>query len=184
MMAKVAVLLAPGFEEVEAIAPIDILRRGGVEVLIVGVKDKVIPSARNVKIEVDLTIDELNDVDNLDMIIIPGGMTGVENLKKSEEVKNLINQMNAKKKYVSAICAGPLVLKNAGVVENKHITSHPSVKLEFNEHLYKEESVVEDENIISSRGPATAMVFGFRLLEKLTSKEKAKEVAKAMLFDY
>jgi 4-methyl-5(b-hydroxyethyl)-thiazole monophosphate biosynthesis len=82
MMAKVAVLLAPGFEEVEAIAPIDILRRGGVEVLIVGVKDKVIPSARNVKIEVDVTIDELKDVDNLDMIIIPGGMTGVENLKK------------------------------------------------------------------------------------------------------
>jgi 4-methyl-5(b-hydroxyethyl)-thiazole monophosphate biosynthesis len=87
MMAKVAVLLAPGFEEVEAIAPIDILRRGGVEVLIVGVKDKVIPSARNVKIEVDVTIDELKDVDNLDMIIIPGGLTGVENLKKSQEVK-------------------------------------------------------------------------------------------------
>lgn len=183
-MAKVAVLLAPGFEEIEAIAPIDILRRGGVEVIVVGVKDKVIPSARNVRVETDVTIGELKDLDSLDMIVIPGGMTGVENLKKSQEVKNLIEQMNNKKKYVSAICAGPLVLKEAGVVSNRQITSHPSVKLEFDESLYKEEPVVEDDNITSSRGPATAMLFGFRLLEKLTSKEKAKEVAKAMLFDY
>jgi len=183
-MPKVAVLLAPGFEEIEAIAPIDILRRGGVEVIIVGVKDKVIPSARNVRVETDLTINEINDIDSLDMVVIPGGMTGVENLKKSEEVKDLIARMNSKKKYVSAICAGPLVLKSADVLENRHVTSHPSVKFEFDKSLYKEEPVVEDENITSSRGPATAMLFGFRLLEKLTSREKAKEVAKAMLFDY
>lgn len=182
-MSKVAILLAPGFEEVEAIAPIDILRRGKVEVIIVGVKDEIIPSARNVMIKTDVTIDKLSSND-IDMIIVPGGVNGVENIKKNEDAKKLINELNQKNKYITAICAGPTALKTFGVVEGKNITSHPSVKLEFDEKLYKEDIVVEDGNIITSRGPATAMMFGFRLLEKLTSKEKAKEIAKAMLFDY
>lgn len=180
---KVGVLLANGFEEIEAIAPIDILRRGGVDVIIIGVEEDIIKSARNVAIKTDITIDKIS-ADDIDMVVIPGGVGGVDNIKKSQKAKELINAMSSKKKYIGAICAGPTALKAFGVVENKKVTSHPSVKIEFDPNLYQEDTVVEDENIITSRGPATAMMFGFRLLEKLTSKEKAKEIAKAMLFDY
>lgn len=180
-MGKVYVILADGFEEIEALAPVDILRRGNVEVVLAGLNDKVVSSARNVKVIADITVDEIRE-DDVEVLIIPGGTGGVEKIRKDERVKALANKLNEKKKTLAAICAGPLALNDFGLIKNKTVTSHPSVKLNLETVNYKEDKVVKDENILTSRGPATAVDFGFELLKLLKGEQAAQEVAKAMLF--
>ena len=182
-MPKVAIILAEGFEEVEAVAPIDVLRRAGVEVLIAGLSKEPVPSARNVRIVPDLSVDELNP-EELDMVILPGGSKGVENLKKDPRVEKLIKAMEEKGKYISAICAAPTALASFGVLEGKRATVYPALKENIKPAILVEEKVVEDKNVITSQGPGTALLFGLKLAEKLVGKEKAREVAKAMLVDW
>lgn len=182
-MAKVAILLADGFEEVEAVAPIDVLRRAGVEVIIVGLKKDPVASARNVKIVPDATIEEINP-EELDMVILPGGAGGVEKLKEDPRVEKLIKAMQEKRKFIGAICAAPTALAKFGILEGKKATVYPSLVEEIKPAQFLNEPVVEDENIITSQGPGTALEFGLRLAERLVGKEKAREVAKRMLVSY
>jgi len=126
MAKKVAILLAEGFEEVEAVAPIDVLRRGGVEVIIAGLTKDPVPSARNVKIVPDVSVDELNP-DELDMVILPGGAGGVEKLKQDPRVERLVKAMEEKGKYISAICAAPTALAKFGILEGKKAGHRPGV---------------------------------------------------------
>ncbi|OAG27364.1 DJ-1 family glyoxalase III [Thermodesulfatator autotrophicus] len=182
-MAKVAILLAPGYEELEAVTVIDVLRRGGVDLVIAGLEDAPIPSARNVKIVPDTTVDQLSP-DELDMVILPGGLPGVENLKKDSRVKDLIQKMQEKGKKCAAICAAPGALAAFGVLKGKKATIYPSLKNELKEAKPEDAPVVVDENIITSQGPGTAMPFAFTLLALLAGEEKAKEVAKQMLVNW
>jgi 4-methyl-5(b-hydroxyethyl)-thiazole monophosphate biosynthesis len=183
MAKKVAILLAEGFEEVEAVAPIDVLRRGGVEVIIAGLTKDPVPSARNVKIVPDVSVDELNP-DELDMVILPGGAGGVEKLKQDPRVERLVKAMEEKGKYISAICAAPTALAKFGILEGKKATVYPTLVEEIKPAVFVDMPVVEDERVITSQGPGTALEFGLRLLEKLEGKEKAREVAKRMLVKY
>mgnify|MGYP001770628586 CR=1 FL=1 len=182
-MPKVAVILAEGFEEVEAIAPIDALRRAGVEVLIAGLSKEPVASARNVRIVPDVSVDELK-ADELDMIVLPGGAGGVERLKQDPRVERLIKEMQAKKRFIGAICAAPTALAKFGVLEGKRATVYPTLVEEIKPAEFVDQKVVEDENVITSQGPGTALEFGLKLVEKLMGKEKAQEVAKRMLVDY
>jgi len=179
-MPKVVVLLADGFEEIEAIAIIDVLRRAGIEVTVAGLHGGLIESARRVRVAPDTTIDTIT-VDDFDMIVLPGGQPGSDNLNANARVKSLIQDFHGKGKLTGAICAAPYVLANAGVLEGRHVTSYPSFSGKLAGAIYQEKVVVEDGNIMTSRGPGTAVCFALAIVEKLVGKEKATSVKEAML---
>ncbi|MCS7083894.1 MAG: DJ-1/PfpI family protein [Aquificaceae bacterium] len=182
-MEKVAIILADGYEEIEAVAPIDILRRAGVEVLIAGLSKEPVASARNLKIVPDVSIDELNP-DELKMVIIPGGSGGVERIKSDQRAKELLEKMEKRGAYIGAICAGPTALESFKLTEGKRITLYPALIDEIKSAtVIKEEKVVEDGNIITSQGPGTALEFSLKLAEKLVGKEVASQVAQKMLIE-
>lgn len=182
-MAKAVIILARGFEELEAVAVIDVLRRAQIEVTIAGLDDGAVESARRVKIIPDTTIDNVK-ANDYDIVILPGGMPGTDNLNADGRVKQLLLDFASKGKLAGAICAAPYVLANTGLLDGKKATSYPTYKDKLGNVDYKEDKVVIDGNVLTSRGPATALCFGFAIVEKLVGKEKAEEVKKAMLVDY
>jgi len=185
-MAKAIILLADGFEEIEAITVIDVLRRCGVGLEIVGLRKGYVRSARGVKIIPDKSIDEIanESIASFDAVILPGGGEGVENLKKSEKVRKLLNDFMSKSKQIAAICAAPTALASFGLLKNKKATVYPGLENELKEAGAEiaNSKVIVDGNIITSRGPGTASDFAFEIARKLAGKEKTEEVAKAMLF--
>ncbi len=182
-MPKVALLLADGFEEVEAVAVVDILRRAGVDLVLVGLSKEPVSSARNVRIIPDVSIEEIRP-EELDMVVLPGGLGGVEKLRSDRRVYELLKALREKGRYISAICAAPTALASFGLLEGKRSTVYPELKEQIKPALFVNEKVVEDSRIITSQGPGTAFAFGLRLVERLLGKDKAKEVAKKMLIDW
>ncbi len=179
-MAKVALLLAPGFEELEAVTVVDVLRRAGIECVIAGLDKDPVPSARNVKIVPDLTIEEL-DPEELELVVLPGGLPGVENLKRDPRVKELLEKMKSRGKMCAAICAAPGALAAFGLLEGKKATIYPTLRDELKGAQIEEAPVVVDGNVVTSQGPGTALPFAFTLVELLAGREKASEVARQML---
>jgi len=182
MNKKALIILAEGFEEIEAITPIDILRRAGVDITVAGLGGTSIKSARNVTVNTDVSLDDYDSTP--DAIIFPGGLGGAENLSRSIKVKGLIESMNSKGKLIAAICASPaLVLSPTGVLDGKRATCYPGMEENFpNSVKAVEENVVQDGNIITSRGPATALPFALKIVENLLGKETADSIAEGTLF--
>ena len=179
-MPRVAVILADGFEEVEAIAVIDVLRRAQIDTVIAGLHTNHITSARNVKIIPDTVIDDVT-ADEFDMIVLPGGQPGSDNLNADPRVKELIRSFSEKGKYTGAICAASYVLANAGVLAGKRATSYPTYKDKLGNVQYEEKPVVADGKVMTSRGAGTALAFGLAIVEKLVSKDIALKIKNAML---
>jgi len=181
MRKKALILLAEGFEEIEAITTIDILRRGSIEVTISSLGEKRVKGSHNIEVIADTTIDQITS--DYDALILPGGMPGAKNLSLSDEVNSLIVEMNNKKKIIAAICAAPaIVLAPLGILDNKSATCYPSMEKDFNSKTtYKEDDVVIDGNIITSRGPATAMEFALTLVRVLSKDEIANSIRSATL---
>ncbi len=175
-MAKVLVPLAQGCEEIEAVTVIDLLRRAGIEVISAGLTEGPVRASRGVALIPDMSLNEALKVD-FDMIVLPGGMPGSEHLKNDTRIINLMQQMASAGKYVAAICAAPMALHAAGLLENRTATSFPGVLDRLpGSHRYSNEDVVVDDNIVTSRGPGTAMDFSLTLIELLLGKNKRKEV--------
>lgn len=181
MRKKAIILIAEGFEEIEAISCIDILRRGGIEVLVSGINSLQIKGSRGITVVADKLLKD-SGID-FDACIIPGGSQGAENLAKSKEVKDFILTINAQGKIIAAICAAPAaVLTPTGILKGKHVTGYPGKEEEFDKDtIYSQEKVVVDSNIITSQGPATAIEFALTILTKLTGEEIALKVRKAIL---
>lgn len=179
-MPKVAIILAEGFEELEAVAIIDVLGRAGIKVVSAGLTEGPVSSARKVKVIPDTVIDELKS-DDFDMLVLPGGLPGSDNLNADKRVGDLIRDFNDKGKVTGAICAAPYVLANAGVLEGKHATSYPSFKEKLGNVMYEEKTVVTDGNVMTSRGPGTAICFGLAIVERFLGPEKSREIKDAML---
>lgn len=179
-MKKTAVLLAEGFEEIEALTVVDIMRRGNVECDMVSIKDLEVTGAHGIKVTSNKVLSE--DINEYDMIVFPGGMPGATNLKGDKKVIETVKKFNNEGKLIAAICAAPIVLAEAGVIENRNITSYPGFEEELKGCNYKEETVVVDKNIITSRGPATAMEFSYKLLEVL-GNETYNDLKKGMLYN-
>ncbi len=179
-MPKVAVILADGFEEVEAIAIIDVLRRAGIDVVAAGLHDGHITSSHKVKVIPDTVIDTVK-VDDFDMLVLPGGQPGSDNLNADARVIALIKSFSQKGKLTGAICAAPFVLGNAGVLAGKRATSYPSYKDKLCGATYEEKTVVEDGNVLTSRGAGTALAFGLAIVARLVGAEKAQKIKEAML---
>lgn len=182
-MPSVAVLLADGFEEVEAMAAIDILRRADITVVIAGLHSGHVESARHVKVIPDTTIDSVH-ADDFDMLVLPGGQPGADNLNADGRVKGLIREFYRKGKLTGAICAAPYVLANAGVLDGKKATAYPGYGDRLGSALYRDENVVADGPILTGRGPGAALRFGIAIAEKLVGRKKAVEIKKAMLLDF
>jgi protein deglycase len=165
-MVKVACLMADGFEESEAIIVVDILRRAEFQVDLVSIHQLMVNSARNIRIQADKLFE---DMDDYDMIYVPGGLLGSENLAKDQRVVSLLQSYTKSNKYISAICAAPTVLGQANIVDQKNLTSHPSVKLDLRllNANYLEQDVVIDDRLITSRGVGTAIDFALTLVDVL-----------------
>jgi len=182
-MAKAAVILAEGFEEIEAVTVIDILRRADLDVRIAGLQEGLCEGGHGIFIETDCTVEDIS-VDDCDMIILPGGGAGARRIAEDRTVDSLLREFAKETKYVAAICAAPFVLAEKGILNGCMATSYPSFKEEVETDCeYHEAVVVVDENIITSRGPATAAEFAFTLVELLLEEDTAENLREAMLFD-
>ena len=170
-MKNVLVPLAPGFEEIETITVVDILRRSGARVSIAGIVAGVIEGSRGVKLLADESIDNIKS-ERFDLMVLHGGQPGTDNLKKNHKVTALLKEMVGKKKLIGAICAAPIILEENGLLEKCKRTSHPSVKESLLGDFYVEDRVAVDQNIITSRSPGTAMEFAFKLVEILFGKDR------------
>ncbi len=179
-MPKVIVPLADGFEEIEAIAIIDVLRRAGIDVTVAGLHSGPIQSARRLKVVPDTTIETITS-DDFDMIVLPGGQPGSDNLNADERVRTLLRDFHGKGKLTGAICAAPYVLAGVGILEGKKATSFPSYSGKLGGAIYQEKTVVEDGKVMTSRGPGTAVCFALAIVERLVGREKANAVKEAML---
>ncbi len=181
MSKKVLVILADGFEEIEAVTPIDVLRRAGLEVTLAGVSGKTITGAHGIKFQTDVTLDEYKGLP--DAVILPGGLPGAKNLGESKKVGELVRQMNSQKKLIGAICAAPaLVLAPAGILNGRKATCYPGFEKNFPPPVsFSGERVVVDEHIITSRGPGSALEFALELVEQLAGKEKAQTLKEGLL---
>lgn len=169
-MKTVLVLFADGSEELEAITVVNILRRAGLTVTLAGLDAGTVRGSRNINIAPDSTLDEALH-DNFDMIVLPGGMPGTKHLRDDERVIQLVQKMSLQGKLIAAICAAPSVLACAGLLEGKQATCYPGYLDEFQNIQLQTSAVVQDGNIITSRGPGTAMDFALVLVERLLGVE-------------
>jgi 4-methyl-5(b-hydroxyethyl)-thiazole monophosphate biosynthesis len=179
-MSRVVVLLADGFEEVEALAIIDVLRRAEITVVVAGLHEGHVESARRVKVIPDTTIDTIR-ADDFDMIVLPGGQPGADNLNADERVRNLVRDFATRGKLTGAICAAPYVLANAGILDGKQATAYPSYKTRLGNAIYEDKNVVGDGTVLTSKGPGTALQFGIAIVERLAGRKRAEEIIDAML---
>lgn len=172
--------MADGTEEVEALFPADILKRGGFEVKTVGVTGLTVTSSHNVKITCDCTVDEVEG-DDIEAVIIPGGMPGTINIENCAKAHGLIDKAAAENKLICAICAAPSVLGHKHLLEGKNAIAFPGFEKDlYGANVSADSYVVRDGNIITARGVGVALEFGLKILEALTDKETADRIAGTM----
>ncbi len=185
MSKRAIVLLAKGFEEIEAVAVIDILRRANVNVQICSIDKNTVVGSHNISIKSDVRLDFIDLYnDRYDVVYIPGGVPGVNNLVESDKVLELIRKYHEDGVIIAAICAGPWVLKEAGIIKDHEVTSFPSFKGKVNAKNYVDEVFVKSGNILTSRGPGTAMEMGFRILQELGLEKEAKNLREDMQYNF
>ena len=183
-MKRVVVPLAHGFEEIETVTVVDILRRAGIAVTIAGVEDGTPPSAvegrTGIRLVPDAAMDEVV-ADDFDMLVLPGGLKGAQTLAKDQRVARLLPRFHEGERYLAAICAAPTVLAAHGMIAGRRLTSHPSVKDQLTGAVYDERRVVIDGRLVTSRGPGTAMEFALALVELLMGRTKVEEIKQGVL---
>ncbi len=183
MPPRAAILVAQGFEEIELSTTFDVLVRSGVEVRLAGLKKGVIEGSRGLRVKVEKGLKDVK-VEEIDALILPGGSPGYLNLRRDEKVKELVKKANEFGRIVAAICGAPTVLADAGILAGKRCTVYPGLEGELEKAGGKvsEEAVVRDGNIITSRGPGTALPFAAAVAEALVGREEVERVLKEMVY--
>lgn len=179
---KVAVYFATGFEEVEALSVVDVLRRGNIEVIMVGVDGSTVVGSHKIGINMDKQINEV-DHNEIDMIVLPGGMPGMTNLLASEAVQKNVKEFKAQNKWLAAICAAPSILGKLGLLEGEKATCYPSFEKNLIGCEHTGARLEVSHKIVTAKGPGVALDFGLKLLEILTNKELSEQIRKAMIAD-
>lgn len=178
---RILVPLAEGFEEIEAVAIVDVLRRAGLEVTTAGLEPGPVEGAHGIAVLPDAALGEL-DLERFTAVVLPGGMPGTRNLMADERVLGLVRRLNGEGFTTAAICAAPLVLQRAGVLGQSPITSHPSVRKELaSAKVLTEPRVQSSGSIVTSQGPGTAIEFALALVERFAGAQKARELEQGML---
>lgn len=181
-MPSVLVPLAPGFEDLEATTIVDILRRAGVEVITAGLAPGLVQGSRGMRVQPDANLDDVMQRE-FDMIALPGGMPGSEHLKNDPRIQALLKRMAAAGRYTAAICAAPMALAAAGLLDGRRATSYPGVVdgLNLPGMVYLPQPVVVDGTVVTSRGPGTAMDFALALVELLVGRAVRDQVEAALV---
>lgn len=183
MSDRIVVPLADGFEEIEAVTIVDVLRRAEVEVVTVGLASpEVARGAHGMDIVPDAHIDDI-DPDEVTMIVLPGGLPGATTLTADPRVQNIIKKVADRGGWTCAICAAPMALGPSGVAADKSVTSYPGFGEQFEHGAYLEDRVVVDGRVITSRGPGTSLEFALTIVAKLCGEAKANELAEGMLVE-
>ncbi|AHH08592.1 DJ-1/PfpI family protein [Borrelia anserina] len=179
---RVAVVLANGFEEIEAIIPVNILRRGGVDLKLISLNDdRVVAGARGVTFWADEKISDCS-ADDFDLIILPGGIPGATNLFESKYLDNILKNMNLQGKFIAAICASPAVVLSAkGLLGSNKFTCYPGFEKGVIDGEFVDEDVVISNNFITSKGVGTAFEFAFALLKIIRGEKVLEDVKKKVL---
>ena len=177
----VYMLLGTGFEETEAITPLDLLRRAGVEIQTVGVNGKIVKGGHGIGVEADIELSQM-DLDAMEMIILPGGLGGVTSVRASEEAMNALKYAWDHDKYVAAICAGPTVLADLGITAGMNATCYPGCEDGMGSAILIEDAAsVWDEKLITGTSAGCAIPFGLTLIEALKGSEIAEAVAQQIV---
>lgn len=181
-MKNILIILAPGFEEIEAITVIDILRRAGFHVTVAGTQPGPIVASRQTKHLPDVLLDEVR-AEQFDAVVLPGGQPGTTHLRNDPRVRQLLEQFHARQRPIAAICAAPTVLASLGLLKDRAATSHPTASDEVARAAaqYRDDRVVVDGPIITSRAAGTAMEFAFELVRQWAGEEKVSEVNRSVL---
>ena len=180
-MKTIFVFLADGFEEIEALAPVDILRRAGLSVKTVSVmEEQVVAGAHGVPVLADVMFDEVN-AEDAEMILLPGGLPGATNLDAHQGLSQMILDFAKEEKPLAAICAAPLVFGNRGLLEGKKATCYPGFETYLKGAQYTAALVEKDGNFITGKGPGAAMEFAFAIVEKYCGMDKVNELKQGMM---
>lgn len=182
-MKKIFIHFAEGFEEIEALAPVDILRRAGCDVTVVSMTGrKEVTSSRGIKIVAEKLFEEMNYVE-ADMLVLPGGMPGSKNLDEHQGLKDKIVEANKAGKWIAAICSAPMVFGHLGLLKGKKATCYPGNEPDLIGATATGTSLEKDGNIITAKGAGVSVKFGLALVEALMGVEKADEVKKKMMVE-
>ena len=168
----VYVLLGTGFEETEAIAPIDLLRRADIPTLTVALEEKIVRGSHNIAIQADITIEQM-DLTDMDMIVLPGGLGGVASIRKCQPALDAVSFAWENGKFVAAICAGPTVLADLGITDGKNATCYPGCENSMGS--------AQDGNLITGTSAGCAVSFGLMLIAALRGQEVAQQIAKQIV---
>lgn len=174
-MKHVIVPLADGFEEIEAVAVIDILRRAGLRVTVAGLGALSATGAHAITVACDARLEDC-DTDGADALVLPGGMPGTKRLLENAAVRAAVASLDAEGRILGAICAAPTVLASCGVLRGRRATSHPAHAHEMVDCVYEERAVVEDGNVITSRGAGTSIEFAAALVARLAGEDAARDI--------
>ena len=181
-MSKIGIFMADGCEEIEGLTVVDIVRRAGIDITTISISDKKeVAGAHGITFLADAKKDEV-DFSTLDGIVLPGGMPGTINLGADETVDKVIREFAAGGKMVAAICAAPSVLGQAGLLNGKHATSYPGFEPKLTGAVTSEDPVVQDGNVITSRGMGTAIAFALEIVSYFTDKKTADKLAESIIY--
>ena len=171
----VYIMLGTGFEEIEALAPVDLLRRAGVDVKTVGINGKTVYGGHTIGVEADILIDEM-DLTEMEMIVLPGGLGGVASIRASAETLNAVRFAYENGCYVAAICAGPTVLADLGITDGKTATCYPGQKGNMGSAVLEDVAAVRDGKIITGASAGCAVEFALALIEALKGSQTAQVI--------
>ena len=181
-MRQVYIFLADGFEEIEGLTVVDLLRRAGISIDMVSITGKKqVVGAHNIKVEADYLYDEV-EIEKADMLVLPGGMPGTKNLLAHESLCNELKAFHKAGKGVCAICAAPMILGEHGILEGKRAVCYPGFESYLKGAIVEQCPVVRDGNVITSRGLGTAILFASEIIAYFAGKEKAEEVKEAIIY--
>ena len=184
-MAKVYVFLADGFEIIEALAPVDIFRRGGMDVTTVSIMHRSdVISAQRLTVIADALFEDIEDFDNADLLVLPGGWPGADNLNKCEPLRKLLVEHNAKGRHIGAICAAPMVLGTLGLLKGHRATCYPGFEEYLDGAEITNEIVTVDRLFTTGEGPAAAMPFGYQLLSNFLPADEIENLKEGMRFKH
>lgn len=179
----VYIILGKGFEEIEAIAPCDILRRGGVEVKFAGIGGLEITGGNGITVKADCTVEEM-DLEAMELIMLPGGLGGVNSILGSETAMNAVRYAYEQGRFVTAICAAPTVLAKLGITDGKKATVYPGMEDQMGSACMVDANAVRDGKVLTGRAPGAAYDFAYLLLETLQGADTAQRIRSGMVYKY
>ena len=177
----VYILLGTGFEEIEAVSPCDILRRGGVEVQFAGIGGTLVTGGNGITVQADCAVEDM-DLDAMEMVVLPGGMGGVRSMLASDAAMNAVKTAYAQGKFVTAICAAPTILAKLGITDGKHATVYPGMEEQMGSAMMEDVNAIRDGKVLTGRAPGAALEFGYLLLETLKGTEVMEKVRSGMVY--